>query len=217
MGSFFLLGVLAAAALVAAWYYCFTRYNRGRGVQALRRVETACSGQGHVVDARWLSGSRLQAHLRFAAHWFENARVTVRLLPRPMPAQWLVSRWHKQRETVTFEADLGYAPRLQLEVIRHRWVTSSASPAARNRHNWNIVRPGPVVLTTSNEWRQELPPIVNTLMTARGHHLLNVRFRTDSPHLAATIDLDALSDDEIALGFFGVLRDLAVGASTSRH
>jgi hypothetical protein len=217
VGSFFLVGILAAAVLVAIWYFCFTRYNRGRGIEVLRRVEAACSGQGQVVDARWLNGSRLQAHLRFAAHWFENARVTVRLLPRPLPTQWLVSRWHRQKETVTFEADLGCAPRLQLEVIRHRWVTSSESPSTKSKRSWSVVRPGPVVMTTSAEWRQELPPIVNTLMTTRGHHLLNVRFRPDSPHLAATIDLEALSDDETALGFFGVLRDLAAGASASRH
>lgn len=217
MGVFFLLGVLVAVALVAAWYFCFTRYNRGRGIKALRRVEAACSGHGQVFDARWLNGSRLQAHLRFAAHWFENARVTVRLLPRPLPNQWLTSVWHKQKETLTFEADLGYAPSIQLDVIRHRWVTSTDSSNTRNKRNWSVVRPGPVILTTSTEWRQELPPIVNTLMTTRGHYLLNVRLRPDSPHLAATIDLAALSDDETAVGFFGVLRDLAAGASASRH
>ena len=77
-----------------------------------------------------------------------------------------------------------------------------------------ITRPGPVVLTTCTEWRQELPPIVNTLMTSRGHSLLSVRLRPESPHLAATIDLDDLSNEEAAASFLGVLRDLAAGAST---
>jgi hypothetical protein len=74
-----------------------------------------------------------------------------------------------------------------------------------------------VVLTTSAQWQRELPPIVNTLMTSRGHNLLNVRLRPESPHLAASIDLEALSGEDAAAGFLGVLRDLAVSASTSRH
>jgi hypothetical protein len=180
-------------------------------------VEVACSNRARIVEARWIGASRLQAHLRFAAHWFENARVTIRLLPRPLPIQWLLSRWHKQRETVTFEADLDYVPGIHLEVLRHRWLTHRSGKLAQPAHNWTVSRPGPVVLTTSTQWRQELPPIVNTLMTSRGHDLLTVRFGPDSPHLAATIDLESLSGEEAAAGFLGVVRDLAAGASTSRQ
>ncbi|WP_205687853.1 hypothetical protein, partial [Ciceribacter ferrooxidans] len=72
-------------------------------------------------------------------------------------------------------------------------------------------------LTTRTEWTHELTPVVNTLMTSRGHNLLSVRFRPDSPNLAATIALDALSDEETTAAFLGVLRDLAAGSSASRH
>jgi hypothetical protein len=74
-----------------------------------------------------------------------------------------------------------------------------------------------VVLTTSNQWQQELPPIVNTLMTSRGHSLLKVRLRPESPHLACTMDLDSLSGEEAVAGFLGVLREVAAGASRSRQ
>jgi hypothetical protein len=50
----------------------------------------------------------------------------------------------------------------------------------------------------------------------RGHNLLSVRFRPESPHLAATIDLEALSDEQAATGFLEVLRELA-GSSRSRQ
>lgn len=217
MGWLFLLDVVAATVVVGLWYLAFARYNRRRGIKALRWVEAACSHHGRVVEAHWMGASRLQAHLRFAAHWFENARVTIRLLPRPLPIQWLMSLWHQQRETVTFEADLDYAPGIRLEVLRHRWLTESKVKLNRKSRNWSLVRPGPVVLTTSTEWRQELPPIVSTLMTSRGHNLLSVRFRPESPHLAATVDLEALSGEEAAASFLGAVRDLAAGASASRH
>jgi hypothetical protein len=211
-----LMDAAAAVAVVGIWYLCLASYNRRRGTKALRWLEAACSGRVRVVEAHWLGPSGLQAHLGFAAHWFENARVTIRLLPRPLPVQWLLSRWHKQRETLTFEADLGYAPSIRLEVLRHRWVSHSNKKPTQDSREWTVVRPGPVVLTTCSQWKQEVPPIVSTLITTRGHNLLSVRFRPESPHLAATIDLESLADNEAAAGFLEVLRDLA-GSSRSRQ
>src|SRR5579872_4329871 len=138
-------------------------------------------------------------------------------MPRPLPLQWALSLFHKQRDTLTFDADLGYPPALHLYALMHHCLTHSDKKVLRNSRDWTVSRPGPVVLTTSTEWRQELPPIVNTLMTSGGHSLLNVRLHPDSPHLAATIDLTSLSDEKSAAGFLGVLRDLAAGATRSRQ
>ena len=209
VGRLLLIDVVGAIAAVALWYFCLATYNHRRGKKALRCVELACSHRGHVTQARWIGASRLQAQFRFAAHWFENARVTIRLIPRPMPIQWMLSAWHKQRETLTFEADLDCPPGTCLEVLRHRWLTHSDNTVVRKSRDWTVVRPGPVVLTTCTEWKQELPPVISTLMTSRGHNLLSVRFRPESPHLAATIDLEALSDERAAAGFLGVRKDLA--------
>lgn len=211
-----IIDALGVAILLVIWYFSFLHYNHKKAAASLRWVEAACSGRGRVVEARWQGSSRLQAQLRFAAHWFVNAHVTVRLLPRPIPFQWLLSIYRKQRETLTFEADLDCAPNFQLEVFRHRWLTHKQDPALGSR-NWNISRPGPVVLTTRTEWTQELTPVVNTLMTSRGHSLLAVRFRPESPHLAATIPLESLTDEQAAAGFVGMLRELAAGASTSHQ
>lgn len=217
VGQLLLIYVGLLAGLVVLWYFCLAGYNRRRGMLALRKVEAACSHRARIVDARWIGASRLQVHLRFAAHWFENAQVTIKLLPRPLPLLWLLSRLHKQRETVTFEADLDHAPGLHLEVFRHHWLSDGDRQMIRSSRNWTVTRSRPVVLTTSKQWQQALPPIVNTLMTSRGHNLLKVRLRPESPHLAATIDLDALSGEDAAAGFLGVLQELASGASRSRQ
>jgi len=131
--------------------------------------------------------------------------------------QWVLCAWRRQRETLTFEADLDDSPNFHLEISRHRWLTQKPKEIASPERNWTISRPGPVVLTTRTEWTHELTPVVNTLMTSRGHNLLSVRFRPDSPNIAATIALDALSDEETTAAFLGVLRDLAAGSSASRH
>jgi len=118
--------------LLAVWYYCLVRYNRRKGATALHSFETACLGKGRVIEARWLDACRLQARLSFATHLLENARVTIRLFHRPMPVHWLISLWRKQKETVTFEADLDYVPGFQLEVFRHRWVTHKNASTSAN-------------------------------------------------------------------------------------
>lgn len=217
MGHLFLIDGSIAAGLLGLWYVCFVRYNRRKGKKALRWVEDACSGRGEVIESHWLGGSRLQAHLRFAANWVEGARVTVRLLPRHVPARWALSLWRKQKETLTFEADLDYAPGFNLEVFRHRWLTHNGPSDSTGAPNWTITRPGPVVLTTRTQWGQELTPLVNTLMTARGHNLISVRFRPESPHLTAIVPLDSLSDRQASLAFLNVLKELATGASASKH
>ena len=216
MGRLLLIDASSAVALLASWYFLFSRYNRRKAASALKWVESACAGNGRIVEARWLGSCRLQARVRFVAQWFENARVTVRLRPRAIPLQWLFSIWRKQKETLTFEADLGYAPSFHLEVFRHQWVTHKQTRLKKPR-TWAVTRPGPVILTTRTQWTQELTPVVNTLMTSRGHSLVAVRFRPESPHLAATVDLETLADERAAAGFLLMLRDLAAGASASKQ
>ncbi|HET8824315.1 MAG TPA: hypothetical protein VFM77_04235 [Terriglobales bacterium] len=211
------IAALCATIVDVLWFLIFTRYNRRKGALVLRWVEAACSSRGRLLQSQWLGRSCLQAHLSFASHWFENARVTVRLLPRPLLVQWLLCLWKRQRETVTFEADLDDSPGFNLEISRHRWLTQKPKEISERTRNWTISRPGPVVLTTRTEWADELTPLVNTLMTSRGHNLLTVRFRRESPNLTATIPLDALSGEETTASFLSVLRDLAAGSSASRH
>jgi hypothetical protein len=217
VGTLVLIAVVTAAVLAGLWYFYFASYNRRRGMNALRFVEAACVGRARVLDAQWLGTSRLRASLRFADRWFENANLTIRLLPRPLPVQWILSCYQKKRETLTFEADLDSVPGMHLEVLRHHWLARRGRRGNRDLQNWKISRPGPVVLTTSTHWQRELPPIINTLMTSHGHHLLSVRFRPESPQLAATIDLDTLTGETAAAGFLGVVRELAAGASTPRQ
>lgn len=213
MGRLILIDVVLALAGFSLWYFCLARYNRRRGAKALRWVQAACASRGKITAWEWQGPNHLQARLAFAAHWFENARVIVCLRPRPLPLHWIRSLWLKQKETLTFEADLDCAPDFQLQVFRHRWLTHKYAES-RSRRKWEVHSPGPVILTTRTEWTDDLDPVVNALMTSRGHNLLNVRFRPDSPHLAATLPLEALTDERTASSFLKVLRALAAGAST---
>ena len=201
------------------WYVLFAAYNRRRGAEALRWVQSACAGKGRIADHRWLNTSRLHARLQFPSRGFENAQVTLKFRPRALPVQWFLSCWYKQKETLTFEADLGGSPAFRIDVVRHRWCAHSRGVPrhSRDQREWDIYEPGPIVLTTRTHWKEDSTSELNTLMTVRQQDVLHVRFRPESPQFSATIALDALDDPRTAAGFLTTLRELAAGASAHRQ
>ena len=144
MGRLLLIDVVAAVAVLGTWYFVFSHYNRKKGAAALRWVQTACAGRGRIVESRWMGTSRLEARLHFPSRWFDNVLVTVRFRPRALPIQWLMSCWRKQKETLTFEADLDSSPSFRLEVVRHRWCAHNRGISSRKRDDreWDAPEPG---------------------------------------------------------------------------
>jgi len=218
MGRLLLIDGFVVLAALALWYVLFAAYNRRKGTEALCWVELACAGKGHVLDSHWLRSSRLYARLQFRSRSFENAHVIVKLRPRPLPVHWLLSCWRKQKETLTFEADLGGSPSFHLDVVRHRWCAHSRGVKPhRDRREWDVYEPGPVILTTRQHWKQEPANEINALMAVRERDVLQVSFRPSSPQFSATVALDSLADPESAPAFLTTLRELAAGASAHRQ
>ena len=216
MGRSLPIDVLVAAVLAFLWYVWFTRSNRRRGAAVLEWVQAACLGHGRIVHSHWqASSSLLKATLNLSSRWFEDARLTIRLQPRPLPVQWLLSRYRKQEETLTFEANMGFPPGFHLQVLRHRWSGHSGK-SARLR-TWNIHRPGPVVLTTREDWPAELSPVVNALTSWRDKDFVSVRFNPTSPHFVATVALEKLSNQQAAATLLGLFRELAASSSAKQH
>ena len=218
MGLLLLIAVAGAVAVLGLWYLLFAAYNRRKGSQTLRWVQSACAGRGRILDSHWLGSSRLYARLQFPSRSFENACVTVRFRPRALPVQWLLSCWRNQKETLTFEADLDGSPSFHLDVVRHRWSAHTRGVTSRrDPREWDIYRPGPVILTTRTHWQQDHTPEINALMMVRERNVLQVRFCPGSPQFSATVALDALADPDSASGFLATLRELAAGASAHRQ
>jgi len=226
MARFILIDAIVTLALALFWYAWFLHYNRRRAGTVLRWVQAACLGKGRVENLRWqASSSRLKATLHLSSRWFEDARLTIRLLPRPLPMQWALSRWRRQQETLTFEADMGFPPGFHLDVIRHRWSGRSGakgpgsekSASKESNRTWTVTRPGPVVLTTKEDWPVELSPVVNALASWRDKDFLGVRFNPTSPHFTATVALENLSDQKAASGLLGLFRELAASSSAKQH
>ena len=233
MGRFILIDVIVALALFALWYAWFIHYNRRRAADVLQWVQAACLGKGRVADLRWqASSSRLKATLHLSSRWFEDAHLTIRLLPRALPVQWAMSRWRQQQETLTFEANMGFPPGFHLDVIRHRWsgrtgardsgtkdrsLKDAGSKNSTRTRAWTISRPGPVILTTKEDWPVELSPVVNALASWRDKNFVGVRFNSTSPHFTATVALENLSDQKAATALLGLFRELAASSSAKQH
>jgi len=223
VGRFILIDVAAAVALSFLWYAWFVRYNRRRAANVLLWVQEACMGRGRVAYLRWQhSSSRLKASLNLSSRWFEDTQLTIRLLPRALPLHWALSRWRKQQETLTFEANLGFPPGFHLDIVRHRWSGHSGAkkPASKRitaTRAWTVTRPGPVILTTKEDWPMELSPVVQALASWRDKDFVGVRFNSKSPHFTATVALENLSDQKAATALLGLFRELAASSSAKQH
>jgi hypothetical protein len=219
VGRLLLIDVAGSVAVLGLWYVVFSNYNRQKGAAALRWVQTACAGKGRIVESHWVSNSRLQARLHFPSRWFENANVTVKFRPRALPVHWLLSCFHRQEETLTFEADLGGSPSFHLEVVRHRWpaLNRGILPRKGDQREWELYQPGPIILTTRTHWKQDPSAELNALMSARQQDILRVRFCPESPQFSATVPLEALADPDAATGFVSAMREIAAGASAHRQ
>ena len=158
MGRMVLIDALSAIVLLGVWFFYFARYNRRKGATALHWVEAACSNKGRMLDARWLGVSQLHARFGFSAHWFDNARVTIRLRPRPIPFKWFVSIWHKQKETLTFEADLDGAPAFHLDVFHHRWLSQRHGQLSSRPASGRCPVPGRSFSPPAPAGRRNFPP-----------------------------------------------------------
>jgi hypothetical protein len=218
VGRFILIDVAVALTLSVFWYAWFVRYNRKRAGNVVQWVQAACLGKGRIAELKWqASSSRLRATLHLSSRWFEEARLTINLLPRPLPVQWALSRWRRQQETLTFEANMGFPPGFHLDVIRHRWSGHSGAKSSSSTRAWTVTRPGPVILTTREDWPIELNPVVNALASWRDKDFVGVRFNPNSPHFTATVALENLSDQKAAAALLGLFRELAASSSAKQH
>ena len=218
MGRTLLIDAVVAGGIACVWYALFTRYNRRRGSAVLAWVQAACLGKGSILNPEWrASSSLLQATLNLSSRWFEDIRLTVRLMPRPLPLHWFLRSYGCQKETLTFEADMGFPPAFHLDVVRHRWSGHTGGKSYHRARAWNIRRPGPIVLTTKDAWPAELSAIVNALTSRRDMEFMSVRFDPRSPHFTATVALKNLSDQKSATALLGLFRELAASSSAKQH
>jgi hypothetical protein len=185
----FVIDAVVAAVVVAGWYFWFRRVNRIRSKQILGWVERACYSHGAISGVRWRSASRFDVQLCLCAPVFRRASLAVRLEPREMPLTWVAGRLRRQKEKVTFEAELEYGPRLRLHVQNHRWCGEAGGRRPSSPGRWQLESLGATVLSTQPEWQNLLGPLLEPLLASRSCDFLHVGFRAKAPHFVACAPL----------------------------
>jgi hypothetical protein len=208
--------LVVVALLVVVWYFAFVHLNRRRAGRIVRWVERTFAGHAAIVSNQWLAASRFRVRLRMSGGVFRDPSVLVQMCPRELPARWMMWRFRRRPETLTFEADLDYAPSFSLEVHNHRWFGRTRRRLPSNKQQWTTESIGPVVLTTRNDWQREITTMMNTLVASHDCDCLAVSIRRTSPHFAATVPLDAIAPGSQAQAeLFDIFRELAQGASST--
>lgn len=202
--------------VVVAWYVVFAQLNRRRSVRILGWIQSAFSGHGSITGMEWLSPSHMLVRLRLRDCDFLHPRVHVKLTARHWPNMWLLSRFRRTEETLTFEANLPYLPHSNLEVHNRAWRIRKRR--ARLPKKVTECRSlGPFVISSRYDWQHEITRMMNAFVASRECEFQSVSLCRTAPHFVATVSLKAFamhaaSDSSI----FEVLRALAQNASAAR-
>ncbi len=211
-----LVSIIAAILIVAAWYGVFLGLNRRRARRVLQWLERAILPHGQISGVEWLSPSHFRARLRLSGFAFRQPAVNAHLAPREMPVRWAAWCWHRNQETLTFEANLTSPPRHNMEIGRTRW-TGLTRRWTRNTDAWPTHSVASLYISTQPEWEPEISGRLHTVVAAREVKFLDISFRTRAPHFSATFSLDeTLGHESGELAIFESLRELAEGSPTSR-
>jgi hypothetical protein len=209
--------IYAAIVVLAfvAWYCGFSHYNRKRSREVLKWIEAAFAGHGSLAGVHWHSPGSFLAHLKLRPNsCFQQAAIEVALAQREKPHRWLSARLKRIPESLTFEADLEFAPMYGLELHHQRWCGRTRRNLPGDRDSWETQQVTPLVITTRGDWQRDITLMMSSLAASRESEVLNVSFRRTSPHFTATIALSAIAPNTGSGNeLFTVLQELAGGAS----
>lgn len=205
-----------AILLITVWYWFFLRFNRRRAQRLLRWLEGAVDSHGQISGVEWVSPCHVRARLRLFSSAFRQPSLDARFAPRQTPLGWMLWRWRRRQETLTFEANLSCAPRHSVEIGRTRW-TGITRRWTRNSSSWPRHSVASLFISTQPDWDPEITARMSGVVSARDLDFLAVSFRPRAPHFSVTFSLDeTLKHPGGELAIFDCLRELAQGSPTSR-
>jgi hypothetical protein len=208
--------VIVGALLVVAWYGLLLRLNRRRALRVLRWLEGALAAHGRICAVEWFSPSHFRARLMLSGSAFLHPSLDARMAPREMPLRWLLWRWQRRQETLTFEADLPSPPRQSMEIGRTRG-TGLTRRWMRIDGQWSTAKVVSLFISSQPEWQPEISSRMSAVVCARELEFLSISFRPRTPNFSVTFLLRAsLADPPGELKVFESLRELAESSPTSR-
>ena len=210
------ISLIAAVTLCVTWYSVAARHKQRRAREVLRWIQSALAGRGQVIGISWTGAAKFRVPLRLTCGVFQKAWVLVEMQSQQTPVQWLLNRFRKPRELVTFQADLDFPPAFSLHVNNFRWVARSSRRTPASHAGWKFECLQPLIISTRPERQKEIACTMASLTRGDSNEFLNVSFQRSSPHFSATVFLESLAPDSPARTYMlDSMRELAGSASAS--
>jgi len=210
------ISLIAAVTLCVTWYSVATRHKQRKAREVLRWIQSSLAGRGQVIGISWIAAAKFRVPLRLNCGVFQKAWVLVEMRPEQTPLQWLLHKLGKQRELVTFQADLDLPPTFSLHVHNFRWVARSSRRTPVNQPGWKFECLQPLIISTRPEQQKEIACAMASLTRSDSSEFLNVSFQRSSPHFSATVLLDSLAPGSPARSYMlDAMRELAGSSSAS--
>lgn len=210
------ISVIAAVTLCVTWYCVAARHKQRKAREVLRWIQSALAGRGQVIGIFWTGAAKFRVPLRLTCGVFQKAWVLVEMRSQQTPVQWLFSKLKKQRELVTFQADLDLPPTFSLHVHNFRWVARTSRRPPINHAGWKFECLQPLMISTRPERQKEIACAMASLTRNDSSEFLNVSFQRSSPHFSATVLLESLAPGSPARSYMlDAMRELAGSSSAS--
>jgi hypothetical protein len=206
--------VLLGASVMFLWRFWHDRKTKRRASEVLSWTDAWICGQGQITGIHWESPSSFRLPLRLRSTTFHNASVHIQLVPKHQPVAWLAAKIKSAQETLTFEADLDWAPTFTLELESCRLFARTRKDLSPETPGWEFEHATPFILTTRKDWQKEISSVISSLLSCPERQFLSVVFRQQSPHFSATLALDSIAPTSLCRSdILNSLRELATGAS----
>src|ERR1043166_969932 len=179
--------LIAAITLCVTWYCVAMRQKQRKAREVLRWIQSALAGRGQVIGISWTGAAKFRVPLGLPCGIFPKAWGLGGKQSEQPPLRWLFNKLRKQRELVTFQADLDLPPAFSLHVHNFRWVARSSRRTPENRAGWNFECLQPLIISTRPEQQKEIACAMASLTRSDTSEFLNVSFQRSSPHFSAQI------------------------------
>lgn len=207
LGQWIAIGL---SALMGLWFGVGTFYNRRRGIDTYRWLQSGLQSLGKVSEASWIGSSASGARLVVggAASPFRRVEVIFLLESREILPLWVFNRIRNKQDEMILKAALRSVPAQEIEVFRRRDRQAQTLLAqSGNRGHQPETIGGGYQMIPGLEHDSKLANGIAAFLDKYPRAIRRISFQRKTPHLMLRVDLPPLRD-QAAESFFRSMQDM---------
>lgn len=213
--------IIGLSILLAVWFVVASAYNRRRGVNTYRWLQSGLQPLGKIGEAKWIgtSGSGARLTIPKAERPLRQVQIAFLLESRELLPLWLINRYlRRRRDLMILKADMSTVPTGELEISRGQARRLEHLVRAPNRNPWQRVPdelPAALQGIERGRYPDRMRAALSDLLHTYGPSVKRLSLARTSPHLILEIDLPQLTAKP-GVEFFQQLQEAVARLAAAR-